>query len=310
VKALLKVGYTCNNNCVFCHSSEHRDHADLTTAEVRRKIDLCAARGFAMVVFSGGEPTARKDLFALAGHAAARGLDIGLVSNGRMLSYGKVLDRLLACRLRYVYVSLHGDREAHDAMVRAKAHAQSLAGARAAAAAGLHPTVNCVVTHYNLRRLRFVVDQLVGAGPLTVKYSMVEAKGSALDDFDRVVPTVTEAAAAIADAVGYAQSRGLAAAHDGTPFCLLPGLEGLYDDLVTNGFAVMSEAFEDDLFPVDELNRIKPGTVCATCALAAQCPGLYRNYHERRGEGELRPIPPAKDPAAPGRAASGRRSAG
>jgi hypothetical protein len=22
VKALLKVGYTCNNNCVFCHSSD------------------------------------------------------------------------------------------------------------------------------------------------------------------------------------------------------------------------------------------------------------------------------------------------
>jgi len=292
VKALLKVGYTCNNNCVFCHSSEHRDHPDLTTQQVLRKIDHCAAAGFDMVVFSGGEPTARKDLLELAGHVAGLGLDVGLVSNGRMLSYGKLLDRLLELRLRYVYVSLHGDREAHDAMVRAKAYAQSLAGARAAAARGLHPTVNCVVTHYNLRRLRFMVDELMGAGPLRVKYSMVEAKGSALDDFDRVVPTVTAAAAAIADAVGYARSRGLEAAHDGTPFCLLPGLEGLYDDLVTNGFAVMSEAFEDDLFPVDELNRVKPGTVCDGCALAARCPGLYRAYHERRGEGELRPIAP------------------
>jgi hypothetical protein len=290
MKALLKVGYTCNNNCVFCHSSEHKRHPDLTTAELLRKVDLCAAAGRTMVVLSGGEPTARKDLLQVAEHVARRGLDLGLVSNGRMLSYGKLLDRLVELRLKYVYVSLHGDREAHDAMVRARAWEQSLAGARAAAAKGLRPTVNCVVTRYNLRQLRYVVDALLGAGPLTVKYSMVEAKGSALDDFDAVVPPVTAVAAAIVDAIGYARARGLAAAHDGTPFCLLPGLEPLYDDLVTNGFADMSEAFEDRLFPVDELNRTKPGTVCADCALAARCPGLYVAYYERRGAGELEPV--------------------
>ncbi|MBI5478169.1 MAG: radical SAM protein [Deltaproteobacteria bacterium] len=292
MKALLKVGYTCNNNCVFCHSSEHRGHADLTTSELLRKVDLCAAAGRTMVVLSGGEPTARKDLLEVAAHVVGRGLDLGLVSNGRMLSYGKLLDRLVELRLRYLYVSLHGDRVAHDAMVRARAWEQSLAGARAAAARGLVPTVNCVVTRLNLGRLRCVVDALLGAGALTVKYSMVEAKGSALDDFDRVVPTVTEAAAAIADAIGHARARGLEAAHDGTPFCLLPGLEHLYDDLATNGFADMSEAFEEGLFPVDELNRTKPGDVCAGCALAARCPGLYVAYHERQGAGELKRVVP------------------
>ena len=175
-------------------------------------------------------------------------------------------------------------------MVRAPAYEQSLAGARAAAGRGLRPTVNCVVTRHNLRKLRHVVDALLGAGELTVKYSMVEAKGSALEEFDAVVPTVTEVAAAIVDGVGYARARGLGAAHDGTPFCLLPGLGALYDDLVSNDFADMSEAFEDGLFPVDELNRTRPGTVCRDCALAARCPGLYVAYHERRGAGELKPV--------------------
>ena len=293
MKALLKVGYTCNNNCVFCHSSEHRARRDLTTAELLRKVDLCAAAGRTMVVLSGGEPTVRGDLLQVAEHVARRGLDLGLVSNGRMLSYGTLLDRLIALRLRYLYVSLHGDREVHDAMVRAPAYEQSLGGARAAAARGLAPTVNCVVTRHNLRRLRGVVDALLGVGRLTVKYSMVEAKGNALDDFDRVVPTVAEAAAAIADGIGHAQARGLQAAHDGTPLCLLPGLDHLYDDLVTNGFADMSEAFEDRLFPVDELNRVKPGAVCGGCALAPRCPGLYVAYHERRGDRELAPVAPS-----------------
>ena len=290
MKALLKVGYTCNNHCCFCHSSEHREQRDLTSEELLERIDLCAGAGYDMVVLSGGEPTIRRDLLELAGHAAARGLDFGLVTNGRMLSYGRLLEELCARRLRYVYVSLHGPRAVHDRMVGARAHGQSLAAARACAARGLRPTVNCVVTRHNLEALRAVVDLLAGAGDVRVKLSMVEAKGSALDDFAAVVPRVTEAAAAIADAIGYARSRGLQAAHDGTPFCLLPGLEHLYDDLETNGFAVMSEAFEDRLFPVDELNRTKPEGVCRGCAHETRCPGLYRAYHARLGEGELRRV--------------------
>ncbi|HEY3358547.1 MAG TPA: radical SAM protein [Polyangia bacterium] len=290
MKALLKVGYTCNNNCSFCHSSEHRDHGDLTTAQLRGKIDRCAAAGYDMVVLSGGEPTMRRDLVELAGYVSGLGLDFGLVTNGRMLSYEPLLERLVARRLRYVYMSLHGDAAAHDAMVRAKAQAQSLGGARAVAARGIAPTVNCVVTRRNVDRLRAVVDLLDGAGPLTVKYSMVEAKGSALDEFETVVPRVTAVASAIGDAIGYAAAHGRAAAHDGTPFCLLAGLEDLYDDLTTNDFAVMSEAFEEELFPVDDLNRIKPAPACGGCAHAARCPGLYRAYYARRGDGELRPV--------------------
>ena len=288
MKGLLKVGYTCNNSCIFCHSSEHRRQPDLTTAEVAARIDACAAAGCDTVVLSGGEPTIRPDLLRVARHAADRGLDFGLVTNGRMLAYGGLLDRLRARRLRYLYVSLHGDETTHDAMVRAGAQAQTLAGVRAAARCGLRPTVNCVVTRHNVGALGALVDQLADLGPLRVTLSMVEAKGRALEAFDDVVPTVTEAAAAIAAAVGRARGRGLEAAHDGTPFCLLPGLEDLYDDLRTNGFAFMAEAFEAELSPVDDRNRVRPAP-CGGCAHAAGCPGLYRAYFDRRGDGELRP---------------------
>jgi MoaA/NifB/PqqE/SkfB family radical SAM enzyme len=288
MKALLKVGYTCNNNCVFCHSSEHREEPDLTTAALVARIDACAAAGHDMVVLSGGEPTIRPDLLHVAQHAAERGLDFGLVTNGRMLAYGTLLDRLAARRLRYLCVSLHGDEATHDAMVRAPAHAESLAGVRAAARRGLRPTVNCVVTRRNLGALSALVDALADAGPLTVKLSMVEPKGRALEAFAAVVPTVTAAAAAIADAIARARARGLAGAHDGTPLCLLPGLEERYDDLARSGFAVMAEAFEHELQPVDDGQRVWPAP-CSGCALAARCPGLYRAYLDRHGDGELRP---------------------
>src|SRR5690606_33678654 len=60
-KALIKVGYGCNENCTFCHTAEVR-HIDGTSDEVVRKIRRAAQLGHGMVVLSGGEPTIRPEL--------------------------------------------------------------------------------------------------------------------------------------------------------------------------------------------------------------------------------------------------------
>ena len=60
-KALIKVGYACNEHCSFCHTLEVR-HIQGSTAEVDRKIRRAAELGHEMVVLSGGEPTIRPEL--------------------------------------------------------------------------------------------------------------------------------------------------------------------------------------------------------------------------------------------------------
>ena len=61
MKALIKVGYGCNNHCTFCHTLDVRD-IDGTSAEVEAKIDRAAALGHRMVVLSGGEVTMRAEM--------------------------------------------------------------------------------------------------------------------------------------------------------------------------------------------------------------------------------------------------------
>jgi pyruvate-formate lyase-activating enzyme/SAM-dependent methyltransferase len=292
VKALIKVGYRCNNHCTFCHTLEARG-VEASTEEVLRNIDRAARLGHTMVVFSGGEATMRPELLRWAARANALGLDLGLVTNGRMLAYPRLVDALLARRLRYVYLSLHGGTpEVHDSMVRAAAFDQTFAAVKNLAGRGLDLTVNAVVTQQNQRHLRGLVDAMLPHPDVTLKLSMVEPKGGADQLFGQIVPRVSDAAASVRDAIEYGLARSGGAAryaHDGIPLCLLPGHERLYDDLRTHRFATMIEVGERDFFPVDARAHVQP-EACRPCALRGPCPGLYRGYRDVHGDGEIRPL--------------------
>jgi SAM-dependent methyltransferase/uncharacterized Fe-S cluster-containing radical SAM superfamily protein len=290
VKALVKVGYGCNNLCTFCHTEELRD-IEGDSAEVERKIDRAAALGHTMVVLSGGEVTMRRELLRWAARTRARGLDFGLVTNGRMLAYEELVDKLLERRLRYVYMSLHGGTaKVHNSLVRADAFDETFRAVKNLAGRGLDFTVNTVVTRANVGQLRGVVDVMLPFPDVTLKFSMVQPKGGADRLFDHVIPRVSDVAAGVVDAIAYGRDKTGGKgkyAHDGIPFCLLPGLEGLYDDLKTHQFATMIEISEPDFFPVDDRAKVQPEE-CDACSLRGPCPGLYRGYREVHGDREVK----------------------
>lgn len=286
MKALIKVGYGCNDHCAFCHTLDVR-HLDGEDAEVRAKIHRAKALGYQMIVLSGGEPTIRPELVSWAELSASLDLDFGLVTNGRMLAYPELVDTLLGHRLAYVYLSLHGgSARVHDLMVRSKAFTETYGSLANLSGRGIDLHVNCVVTKQNLAHLRGVVDAMRAYPDAQLKFSMVEPKGGGDKLFARLMPRVREVATAVADAIGYGDSLGMRVAHGALPFCLLPGLEDRYDDLKTHRFAAMVEIGEPDFFPVDDKNKVQPEP-CDGCALRGSCPGLYRGYHEAFGHEEL-----------------------
>lgn len=294
MKALIKVGYGCNDHCTFCHTLDVR-HIDAEAAEVHRKIERAKQLGHTMVVLSGGEPTIRPELLRWASHVARLGMGFGLVTNGRMLSYPKLVDALMERRLEYVYLSLHGGTaKIHDLMVRSQAFEETYAAIGVLSGRGLDFTVNCVVTRHNLDHLRGVVDAILPYPDVHLNFSMVEPKGGGAALFSHLMPRVADVAERVRDAIAYgrerAGSRGPTFSHGGIPLCLMPGLEDSYGDLKTHRFASMVEVGEQDFFPVDDLNKIQPEDPCRGCSLSGPCPGLYRGYHEVFGAGELRPV--------------------
>lgn len=278
-KVLLKVGYACNNNCVFCHSRPLRGHPDLTTAELRRRILQAKGLGAEMAVFSGGEPTLRRDLPALLRFCRARGLRTGLVTNGRRFVYPGYARRLAAAGLGWVYLSFHSHRRrTHALSARTDSLAETLAALARLVALKVPVTVNTVITRHNIADLPGIVDRLAACRPDQIKLSALEPKGAALDD-PRLRPPLRQAARAAAAAIAHGRAKHPSQSFgcEGFPPCLLPGHAELNDDLIADGFILFREAFEKDFFPPDYRNRAQARS-CARCPRRRLCPGVFQGY--------------------------------
>ena len=105
----------CNLSCPHCYASASKQPspADLTPEEGLRLLDDLARTGTKVVIFSGGEPLLRKDLFELIAHARGLGLVPQLSSNGVFID-DAVAARLREVGIQYVGISIDGMRDFND----------------------------------------------------------------------------------------------------------------------------------------------------------------------------------------------------
>ena len=124
----------CNLKCVHCYAQakdmEFKD--ELSTEEGKALIDDLAAFGSPVMLFSGGEPTMRKDLPELAAYAREKGMRAVISTNGTLIDK-PLAKKLKEVGLSYVGISLDGIRETNDKF-------RGMQGAFDAALRGLH---NC-----------------------------------------------------------------------------------------------------------------------------------------------------------------------
>src|SRR5512147_2733437 len=107
---------TCNLKCVHCYtdSEARRYSGELTTAECKTVLDDLAEFKVPAVLFSGGEPLLREDLFELAAYARSKGLHVVISTNGTMIDRA-VAQRLKDLQFAYVGISLDSaDPAVHD----------------------------------------------------------------------------------------------------------------------------------------------------------------------------------------------------
>ncbi|GAA0687469.1 hypothetical protein GCM10010193_46770 [Kitasatospora atroaurantiaca] len=154
----------CNLRCPYCYaSSEKALPGELNTAESLDLVDQIADMGVQQMIFTGGEPMLRRDLFEVAQHARDRGLAVHMITNGTTIRKLETAQRV-ADIFTLVTVSVDGGTaELHERTRGKGTFARTANGLRLLNQAGVIPTINHVVTPDNvdaLDRLCEFVDDL------------------------------------------------------------------------------------------------------------------------------------------------------
>jgi radical SAM protein with 4Fe4S-binding SPASM domain len=102
------------------------------------------------LIFSGGEPLLRSDLFELAQYATNKGLKAAIGTNGTLIT-DAIAERLVSSGVRAVAISIDSSRpEGHDAFRRVKGSwVRAIEGIDACRHNGLSVQVNTTVTPQN-----------------------------------------------------------------------------------------------------------------------------------------------------------------
>jgi AdoMet-dependent heme synthase len=159
-----EVTQACDLACVHCRASAMPEHhpEELTTEEGFRLLDDIKEFGNPLMVFTGGDPLKRPDLFALIRKSVSIGLRTNVTPSATPLLTAEAIDGFQSAGVSRMAISLDGpDAETHDSFRGVPGtFDQVMLALRHARDIGLDTQVQTTVTRRNMSRLREIADRV------------------------------------------------------------------------------------------------------------------------------------------------------
>ncbi|GAB4581529.1 MAG: TIGR04053 family radical SAM/SPASM domain-containing protein [Anaerolineales bacterium] len=166
-----EVTRACAFACKHCRAdAQHaRDPRELNTQEALGLIDRLASFGNPILIFTGGDPMMRRDLFELIGYAAQKGLRCSLTPTATALPTIERLQKAQEAGIRRIALSLDAPTpEVHDEFRQVKGSwERTMQILQNAKEVGLSVQVNTTVSSFN-------VDTLPNMVPFIQKVEAVQ----------------------------------------------------------------------------------------------------------------------------------------
>ena len=163
-----EVTRSCNLACKHCRAEAHSAPypGECDTEAAKKFIDTLPDVGSPIIIFTGGEPLLRKDIFELAAYARDKGLRSVMAPNGTLITKENAA-RMAESGIQRCSISLDGADAAHHDLFRGVpgAFAGAMAGIALLREAGIPFQINTTVTKNNLEHFKdiFALADRLGA---------------------------------------------------------------------------------------------------------------------------------------------------
>ncbi|PKM50295.1 MAG: heme d1 biosynthesis radical SAM protein NirJ2 [Firmicutes bacterium HGW-Firmicutes-7] len=152
----------CNLYCKHCYRDSGPDELskdELSTEEGKKLLDEIYKAGFRVIVFSGGEPMLREDIFELIEYASLLGMTTLMGSNGTLITKACAI-KLKDHYLNSIAISIDSlDASKHNEFRGSSSgFEKAIAGARNCIDVGINVQINCTITKENLKEMDSIME--------------------------------------------------------------------------------------------------------------------------------------------------------
>jgi len=301
----------CNEDCLFCvRGGDEPPIKYIDTEQAKVILKQKKKQGYQDVYFDGGEPTLRKDLLQLIKFVRQVGYEkANILTNGVLLSNEKLVKKLLSVKQDKGFslsfsVSLHSHKKdiSEKLVDRKNTFKKTIKGIKNLLKNNCaHLSIYHIITKYNYCDLPDFVNYINTNFPKikNITFSFVYLTGAVLKN-KHILPQLSKTKKYFRKALELCKKYEInySITTCGTiPLCFLKGYEkllikqqeldqpdkvGLIDSKQDAGYQLATRKFHNK-------TKIKIPE-CNNCIYNNKCGGIWRDYVEMYGTGELEPV--------------------
>ncbi len=270
MKAVLTVCHEKNEKSL---SPGENGAVALGIEEAKKRISRFKKVGADVIVLAGGEPTIHPFFFGLASAVREAGLNLGLITNGRMLCYSNFAAKYASYNPVFTQIVIYShDREVHDAIAGVDgAFAQTLSGVRNIAGVVGGVEICIPVSLFNMNDIGRVPDIAAELGLPTARIKYV------ISIRDASAPEIAAASQAVSRAIsgGLKKRSGesMTFRWEGFAPCLMPNCSELGADSLSEEMAFVWKLEEDNFSLAAGFAR--GGAGYDECIVCSRCPRCF-----------------------------------
>ncbi len=287
----LRLGFECNSKCVFCVMDGSQSRLDFKT--IRGILEQNQSR-YDFVVLTGGEPTIRKDFFDILDLARQLGYAFKLQTHGRMFESEEFCERISPYNVEFS-ININGPTaKMHEADTQAPgSFQQTVQGIKNLRKLGSNILVKIIITKNNYKYLLETARFIVSLDVKKIMFVFMTPYGAARMNFNAIFPKFSETTLPLTQAVHWLKENAKVGIFlEGFPHCSLnPEFYPLMtetcslDGVIPENSRRIYNCREERVF-IQKQKFYE----CKDCMYDKECEGVYKEYVERMGQDEFRPV--------------------